>query len=407
MNSSPIPFETALQIVLDAGRMLQLPSEQIALSAALGRVLAMPVSAQVDLPGFDNSAMDGFALRHADLAGGGALRLIGEQFAGSRQPLGVQVGECVRITTGAPLPEETDTVLIKENARVEGDRVEALQAPALGANVRLAGEDFRAGDVLADAGECLDPLRIATLAAGGCAAVLARRQPRVAVLATGDELRAPGRALAAGEIYDSNRYYLMAALRAAGLDPVGFPTLPDQPGALRAALQQAAESFDVILTCGGVSAGERDLLPGLIRELGEVLFWKVRIKPGMPVLLGRIRQALVLALPGNPVSVLATFTQLGLPLLNALQGRAAPPPRWPARLTAPLHKGHARAEFRRGIARLGADGVLGVEPHAAEGSHRLAAAAVCNVLIVLPEGPVELAVGAAVAVSPYGAILTA
>jgi len=407
-----LPFPTRISFdearacidrVADAHRM---PIERIALARAHGHVLARAVVADIAQPPFDNSAMDGFALRHADLRAEGAttLRLAGEQFAGPALALEVQAGQCARITTGAPMPAGADTVVMKENTRPDGDGVVVLVAPRPGQHVRRAGEDTRVGERVLEPGAPLTPARIALAASQGLAELEVARRPTVAVFTTGDELVEPGLPLEPGQIYNSNREQLMGLLRADGLEPVAWPTLPDDPAQVESALRHAGHAFDVVLTCGAVSAGEKDHIPALLQAQGEVHFWKVRMKPGMPLLFaggGRLGGALFLCLPGNPVSVLATYLALGRPLLDRLQGRAAPRPRWRARLAQPWHKKHERLEFLRGRLRAGADGSLEVEPNPADGSHRMRAAADSDALIVLEEGPREYPAGAVVEVMPY------
>jgi molybdopterin molybdotransferase len=220
------------------------------------------------------------------------------------------------------------------------------------------------------------------------------------VFTTGDELVEPGMPLAPGQIYDSNRELLMGLLRADGLEPTAWPRLPDDPRQVEIALRDAACAFDLVLTAGGVSAGEKDHLPAVLQRYGQVHFWKVRMKPGMPVLLASMDQARLLCLPGNPVSVYATYLTLGRALVDGLQGRTEPRPRWRAQLVEPIDKTHARREFVRGQLECGDNGALHVRADAATGSHRLAAASRANALVVLPEGPQRLAAGEVVEVLP-------
>lgn len=420
-----IAFAEALSIIATVAAARRLPTESPSLARAHGRVLAHDLTAGIDQPGFDNSAMDGFALRHADLSMDGetTLRLVGEQFAGPTLDLRIGEGECTRITTGAPLPAGADTVVMKENAVVEDDRVRVIHAPKAGQHVRRAGEDVRVGDALLSAGQVLTPSRIALAAGQGVDRLTVARRPTVAVFTTGDELVEPGLPLRPGELYDSNRELLMGLLRAEGLEPVAWPRLPDDPQAVETALRHAGHAFDVVITCGGVSAGEKDHLPALFQRAGRVHFWKVRMKPGMPVLLAGshpaldatggnnddvrdpatpgLGDALFLSLPGNPVSVLATFLTLGRALLDGLQGRAEPRSRLRARLRSDWRKTHERLEFLRGRLVCDDDGSLWVEPNPADGSHRMRAAADSDALIVLGEGEQTLATGAVVDVMTY------
>jgi len=396
-------FQDALAVIAHVADSHRLPSERIALVRAHGRVLAQDVVATLPLPPFDNSAMDGIAYRHADLASAQStgLRLVGEQFAGVRQDLVVGPGECVRITTGAPLPSGADTIAIREALRMDGELVVIEGASARGAHVRYAGEDVRVGDVVLRMGDALTPSRVALAAALGRAQVEVAQRPTVAVFTTGDELVEPGIPLKPGQIHDSNRELLMGLLRAEGIEPTAWPTLPDDPSRLASALRDAASSFDVVITCGAVSAGEKDHIPALLQEHGRVHFWKVRMKPGMPLLFGTLERARMLGLPGNPVSVLATWLTLGRALLDGLQGRREPRLRWHARMAADFDKRNARREFLRGRLLAGIDGVLQVAPNPADGSHRLAAAADSDVLIVLPEDERLFRAGDLVEVLPY------
>jgi molybdopterin molybdotransferase len=258
-----------------------------------------------------------------------------------------------------------------------------------------------AGDRVLAPGQLLTPARVAPAAALGIDQLAVAPRPTVAVFTTGDELVPPGMPLQPGQIHDSNRELLLGLLRADGLEPTAWPVLPDQPARVEAMLRDAAASFDLVLTCGAVSAGEKDHIPALLQARGRVRFWKVRMKPGMPVLFGELGRAAFLGLPGNPVSVLATWLTLGRALVDGLQGRAEPRPRWQARLAAPCGKTHARREFVRGRLACSAQGVLEVLPNPATGSHRMRAAAESDALLVLPEGPQSLQAGDVVEVLPY------
>lgn len=401
-----IGFNDACRILDEVAARRRLPAERVTLAKAHGRMLAQPLAATLSQPGFDNSAMDGFAVRHADLDADGetTLTLVGEQFAGRTQALTVGAGECVRITTGAPLPSGADTIVMKENTRIEADLVRVVLPPKPGQHVRRAGEDVQIGDALLAVGQMLTPSRIALAAGQGVDRLEVARRPTVAVFTTGDELVEPGLPLRPGELYNSNRELLMGLLRADGYEPVMWPNLVDDPAAIDAGLRHAGHAFDVVITCGGVSAGEKDHIPALLQAEGNVHFWKVRMKPGMPVLFadgGRLGEALFLCLPGNPVSVLATYLTLGRTLLDGLQGRAESRPRLRARLSADWRKTHDRLEFLRGRLSCDDEGRLHVEPNPADGSHRMRAAADSDALIVLGEGAMALEAGSLVDVLPY------
>jgi molybdopterin molybdotransferase len=398
-----IGYQAALAIVREVAGQRRLESERIAIRRVDGRILARDLVAPIASPLFDNSRMDGFALRHADLdpAGGIPLRIKGAQFAGPALDLVVRPGECVRITTGAPIPAGADTVVIKENVREHDGWITVPTGVEVGADIRRAGEDVRADDKVLEAGSLLSPARIGLAATLGFAELAVSRRPTVAVFTTGDELVEPGLSLAPGQVYNSNRELLMGLLRAEGLEPVAWPTLPDDPARIETALRDAASAFDVVIACGGVSAGEKDHLPALLMGQGTIHFWKVRMKPGMPVLFGEMDRALFLGLPGNPVSVLATFLTLGRDLLDGLQGRAEPRARRFARLSAPWSKSHERLEFLRGRLEYAGDAVLRASPNPADASHRLRGAAESDALIVLAEGAREYAADDIVEIIAY------
>lgn len=401
--AGPLSVEDALACVLALCATRKPALETIALERARGRVLAHALHAPFDLPPFRNSAMDGFALRAAELPlrGERAFRLVGQVLAGAEATPACGSGECLRITTGAPLPPGTDTVVIKENVRVVDAEVYVRTGETPHANVRPAGEDYAAGDLVARAGDRLDYALIGALAACGAGTVEVARRPRVALFVTGDELVPPSQPLGSGQIHDSNRYSLGALLQGLGIEPTRVAHLRDDRAVLRRALDEAAGDCDVIISSGGVSAGEADFMPGLIADLGRVHFWKVRMKPGMPMLCGGIGDALVFALPGNPVSTVATFLLLVQPALLALQGAIATRPRhWKARLATPVAKRNARAEFLRARLDWRDDGACWATPLSQQGSGMLRSLADADALVALPEGTIELAAGSVVEVLP-------
>jgi molybdopterin molybdotransferase len=378
-----VSVDQALAILCAAGAARRMPEESLPLARADGHVLAMDAHAPLDLPPFDNAAMDGFALRRRDAGAGRPIPLAGVTLAG--QPMArLPPGYCQRITTGAPLPQGADTVVIKENVREEGATVVIASLPEAGANVRRAGEDYRRGALALRQGMRLTPPRIGLLASFGMPAVSVVRAPRVRLYSTGDELVAAGRALAGGQIHDSNGPGLAAALRSLGIEPAGVGHMPDRLDAVRQTLQRIDDA-DLIVTCGGVSAGEADLLPGVLAELGEVLLWKVQIKPGMPFLFGRIGDALFCGLPGNPVSAMVTLLVLVAPMLDAMRGASETPPELWARLRSPLSKRHGRREYRRGFLRCEASGQLQVDQSPFQGSAMQRGLVEGEVLIELPE----------------------
>ena len=314
-----IRIEEALEKIL--ARVEPLPSETVALTAARGRVLAETVAAPRDLPPQDNSAMDGYAVRHADLAAGSPrLSVTAHVGAGHAAEGAVGPGQAVKIMTGAPIPAGADTVVPVEDARAEGDEVEISRPPAKGANVRRAGEDVRAGETVVPAGSRVRPAEISMLASLGRSFVSVHQAPRVAILATGDEIVEIDAPSAGGKIINSNSYGLFAQVEEAGGTPVLLGIGKDAPEALLAMLRRA-EGADVVLTTGGVSMGDYDYVHDVLRTWGmEPVFRKVAIKPGKPALFGTRGRTLVFGLPGNPVSAMVAFEQFVRPALRKLQG---------------------------------------------------------------------------------------
>lgn len=383
-------------------------AETVPLTAALDRVLARDRTAAIDVPGAANSAMDGYAVRGADLpAAETVLELIGEAYAGRPFAGAVGPGQCVRIMTGAVMPAGADTVVVQERARARDDgRIGIGAGERPGQNVRAAGEDIAAGAVLLPRGRRLGPAELGLLASVGAAEIEVVRRPRAAFFATGDELRAVGEALAPGALYNSNSHTLGAMLRRLGIDGEDLGIVRDDPAATAAAFRAAAARADVVLTSGGVSVGAADHVRDALEELGEIRFWKVAVKPGRPLAFGRLGGAWFFGLPGNPVSVMVTFCQFVRPALLRLAGESGPPP-LELRATArePLRKRPGRVEYQRGILRADGDGALSVTPAGAQGSGILSSMSRANCFIVLPLESGRVAAGAAVTVVPFAGLL--
>jgi molybdopterin molybdotransferase len=374
-------------------------TECVHIRQALGRVLATDVVSPLAVPGHDNSAMDGYAVRFADLAADGetVLRRVGESFAGKPSTATVGTGECVRIFTGAVMPAGADTVVMQERATEDagGVRIAARAVTKAGQNRRFAGEDLAAGQVVFRAGQRLHPAELGMLASLGVGEVRIYRRLRVAFFSTGDELRSIGTPLAEGEIYDSNRYTIHGMLTRLGCDVLDMGVVRDDPAALEEAFARAAAGADVVITSGGVSVGEADFVKALLDKLGEVLFWKIAMKPGRPLAYGKLGNAHFFGLPGNPVSVMVTFYEFVRDALLMLQGQrdVAPLPTFKVPLAAPIRKVPGRTEFQRGV--LAADGAGGwtVRTTRDQGSGILSSMSEANCFIVLPPETAQCAVG--------------
>jgi molybdopterin molybdotransferase len=356
--------------------------------------VAEDVRAAVDLPPFPASAMDGFAIRAADVPG--ALRIAGESAAGRPFEQRVEPGEAVAISTGAVVPDGADAVVPVEYVGRSDNNIEVKEDWGAGANVRPRGGDVAAGDVVVPAGARLDAARLAAAAACGASSVVCARPPRAAVLATGSELVAPGDPLRPGQIYETNTLMLSAALAYAGAEVAIQPPVADDEAALRDALERGLGA-DVLVTSGGVSVGEHDLVRAVERELGvEEVFWRVAIKPGKPISFGVRGETLVFGLPGNPVSALVGCELFVKPALRALQGIADPLPRLePGRIAVALRRNEERDEFLRARSRVEGDAVV-LEPVLGQESHMIARASAADALVHVPRGNGEIAAGSAV-----------
>jgi molybdopterin molybdotransferase len=387
-----LTYEEAQARVLE--RALPVPAEEVEVAAAASRVAAEDVRAAVDLPPFPSSAMDGFAVRASDLPG--TLRVVGESAAGG--PFGgtVRPGEAVAISTGGVVPDGADAVVPVEHVVNNDNELEISEPLAAGANVRPRGGDATAGDVVVRRGTLVRPSQVAAVAAAGVPTIACTRRPRVSVVATGSELVPPGSALAPGQVYEANGAMLAAALVAGGAEIVAVETVGDDEAALRDTLERALEA-DVVVTSGGVSVGEHDLVRAVERELGvEEVFWRVAMRPGKPVAFGVRGSALVFGLPGNPVSALVGCELFVKPALRALQGLAEPRPRFePGRLAAPLRRNRDRDDFVRALARFDGDGAV-LEPVRGQESHMIVRSSAADSLIHVPRGNGELAAGEAV-----------
>jgi molybdopterin molybdotransferase len=382
--------------------------ETLALAQADGRVLAEDVTAPLDLPPFANSAVDGYAVRFADLAAAGETRLavVGRVAAGADAGGVTTQGVAVRVFTGAPMPPGADTVFMQEDVDLEGGV--AILPPGLagGANARPAGEDIARGAVAAAAGRRLRPQDLALLAALGLTQVAVRRRPRVAVFSTGDELTEPGTPLAPAAIYDANRALLRAMVARAGADVIDLGILRDERDSLAQSLAQAAASCDLVLTSGGVSTGEEDHVKAAVERVGDLAFWRIGIKPGRPVALGRVGATPFVGLPGNPVAVFVTFAFVARAMIARLAGTQHERPlALPARLGFSYRKKEGRREYVRVSLEPAADGVMVARKHPQDGAGVLTSLTRTDGLVELAEDLTVIAEGTLVPFLAYGLLV--
>ncbi|MBX3650682.1 MAG: molybdopterin molybdotransferase MoeA [Burkholderiales bacterium] len=384
-NSMPVPRarEVIAQFLSPISTI-----ERVSVRAALGRVLAADVISPVDVPSHDNSAMDGYALRFADLKSDGTvtLKVAGSSFAGVPYQGVLKTGEAVRIMTGGVVPAGADTIVMQEHVETKDGQVSVGGGHKKGQNLRKAGEDLQRGQPALRRGQPVRPAETGLIASLGIAEVPVYRRLRVAFFSTGDELVSIGLPLGEGQIYDSNRYTIHGMLTRLGCEVIDMGVIRDDPQLLEAAFREAAAVADVVITSGGVSVGEADFVKDLLNKLGEVVFWKIAMKPGRPLAYGKIGNAHFFGLPGNPVSVMVTFYQFVRDALLKLSGRdpieALPSFRVPC--TSTLKKAPGRTEFQRGILTRDASGDLSVRVTGEQGSGILRSMSEANCFIILP-----------------------
>lgn len=401
-DPNSMPVEKARQFI----RQFLTPlakHESIRLCNALHRTLATDIQSPMNVPPHDYSAMDGYAVRHEDLTSAPTvLKVVGSAFAGHPFSGCVGAGECVRIMTGALIPEGCDSVVMQEHVQASGSSVEIGEGHRRGQNIRLIGEDIAQNSTVLTKGQIIRPAEMGLLASLGFSDVTVYHKLKVALFSTGDELQEPGTQLAPGKIYNSNRYSLLGMLGDLGVEIVDMGTIRDDKASLKEALLDAASRTDAIITSGGVSVGEADYIKQLLTEIGEVVFWKIAMKPGKPLAYGKIGTCHFFGLPGNPVAVMVTFQQFVRDALRILMGQQ---PRltieFQATCTSPIRKVPGRTEFQRGILSKDPDGSWTVRTTGAQCSGILSSMSKANSYIVLPASQGSVEAGSTVLVQPF------
>jgi molybdopterin molybdotransferase len=382
-------------------------TDALPIRESLGRILAQDILSPADVPNYDNSAMDGYAFNANDLQQDKPtiLKMIGTVFAGNAFTEKLASEECVRIMTGGMLPQGADTVIMQERVKVDSNSITFTETPKRGMNVRYAGEDLQLGQKVLAAGHMMHAADLGLIASLGIAEVTVYRKLKVAFFSTGDELASVGKPLQTGQVYDSNRYTLFGMLSRLGLEIIDLGAIPDDPDLLETTLLTASSQADVVITSGGVSVGEADYMKLLLAKHGQVVFWKIAMKPGRPLAYGKIqgdngKAAHYFGLPGNPVAVMVTFYQFVREAILVLMGQPnpAPLPMFNVICTKPIKKMTGRTEFQRGILFADADGSWKVKPTGAQGSAILSSMSLANCFIVLSDAVGNLDAGATVQV---------
>jgi len=399
-------LETLQKSVSIVCEMISLP-----LSEALGYTLATDIISPQNVPPFNNSAMDGYALRAADIEHASAdcpvqLTQIGKSFAGAPFSGQIETGECLRIMTGAVVPAELDCVVMQERCLVAGEKITFSQPTSLHNNIRFAGEDLTVGQDVLNKGHKLTPRDIPLLASLGIANVKVYRRLKVAILSSGDELKPLGETLATGEIYDSNRYSIMALLSRLNIDMIDLGIVQDDYDLIKQAMLSADQQADVVITSGGVSVGEADFIKKVLNEIGEVGFWKLAIKPGKPFAFGHLQNSVFFGLPGNPVSAIVTLYQLAVPAMSKMAGETLKPAlRFKAKCQQALHKAQGRTDFQRGVCSLNEQGEWIVSTTGNQGSGVFSSMSRSNCFIVLAQEQGNVAAGEMVTIEPYSPLM--
>lgn len=416
-----LPVEIALQRI--AQQIVPLCAstkgdiENLPLRESLGRVVALDILSPIDVPAYTNSAMDGYAVNSSDIPDTGevSLSVLGTAWAGRPLDVKVQQGQAVQIMTGGMMPPGTDTVIIQEHVQanqLDGNvnSINIDSTTTAGRNVRLAGEDIRSGDVIATPGTLVTSAHIGLIASLGIDQVSVFRRLKVAFFSTGDELRPlethAGRTLSAGELFDSNRHTLFAMLTRLGVETIDLGVIADTAEATKTAFLEASTRADLVISSGGVSAGQADFVSATLAELGEVTFWKLAMRPGRPLACGKVGDAHFFGLPGNPVAVMVTFYEFVQPAIKHMMGcTEIHTPKFKVKSASKIRKSHGRIEYQRGIISTQADGSLWVDTTGKQGAGRLTSMCMANCLIVLPVECAGVEPGDVVDVQPFTGLI--
>ncbi|MFV2060654.1 MAG: gephyrin-like molybdotransferase Glp [Gammaproteobacteria bacterium] len=371
---------------------------------AFGRILADDIIATISTPPYDNSAMDGYAINAIDIPkkDTATLKIIGTSWAGKPFSGKVTSGDCIRIMTGAKMPEGADTVIMQEHVIITNDSITINTGHCAQQNVRYIGEDIKKGNTVLRAGKNIAAAELGIIASMGISEVTIYRKLRVAIFSTGDELRGVGETLDDGQIYDSNRYTLFGLLQKNYIELIDMGVIPDDRTKIETAFEEAASIADVVITSGGVSVGDADYVKETLEKMGNINFWKIAMKPGRPLAFGNINNAIFFGLPGNPVSVMATFSQFALPAIRALSGHSNTRNKsYHVKCSTELKKRAGRVDFQRGHISTDEKGQISVAVSGLQASHILSSMSHSNCFIILSEDTTHVAVDSIVEVQPY------
>ncbi len=381
---------------------------EVATMDAFGYVLAENIVSPVNVPNYKNSAMDGYAIKAADLPATDSklFKLVGTSWAGKPYAGKVNSNECIRIMTGAKLPDDVDTVIMQEHITLQAENILISTGHKAEQNVRCAGEDIQKGALVLSKGKLINAAEMGLIASLGFAKVSVLRKLKVSFFSTGDELKGVGETLEDGQIFDSNRYTIYGMLQKLNVDINDMGVIPDDRKKIEAAFLEAAERSDVIITSGGVSVGDADYVKETLEKLGQINFWKLAIKPGKPLAFGKVNEAMFLGLPGNPVSVMATYYQLGLPAIQHLSGNQNyTQVIAKARVTEPFYKRPGRLDFQRAIFSYDNNGELIIKGVGMQASHILSGMSLANCFAIIPAESGTVYPGEVIEIQPFEGLI--